>query len=766
MDTQRSAEELAQTMPPYADNTHNQGYARQLSLTTVMADAANNMLIDLPMLWAIFRRRMGLFFGGAMTVLALVTLVTFQLTPKYVAEATVLIDTRQKQAVDISAIYSGVSADSATVDTEVELISSRVISQRVTRKLDLYSDPEFNPSLKEESGLSGIKLFVRNLFPSQVNVNGDTEELARMAEEKTVNNVMSNLSVERAGMTYLIAIRFESEDRAKAAMIANAFADQYLVRQLDAKFEFIRRSRTHLSERTDELQEGVRIAEAAVEQYREEYGLFESGGTSLTEQQISDVNAQLIIQRANLAERRARLTSVKSQLDSGVGGESIAEVLSSPVIGQLRAQQADLTRRKSELATRYGEKHPEMQKTIREEGDLQIQIESEITRIVASLESEVNIARDKVGSLEISLNARRGELAENNKALVKLRELERQAEASRSIYESFLNSFKATSEQEALTESDSEVVSSAVIPTNPAFPNKLLNILLGLILGAGFGAMLVALAEIFDNGLRTADDIERNLNTSLITAIPTLSHGLLAGDGTTMVPQDYLVEKPLSSFAEAYRTIRSSVLLQSNSRAKPKVIALTSALSGEGKTASSLCLGRICAMSGDRVIVIDCDARRRILSGSVVGVETGLLEVLSGKSQLKNSIRKDSKTNLHILPLSGAQDDIVDVFGSNAFDSMISKLKTKYDLIILDTAPVTAVADTRTIINAADSVLLMVRWRQTPAKIARSATRILAGLSTPVHGAVLTQVDAKSQTQYGYEGSYAYYSSHQKYYHD
>ena len=199
---------------------------------------------------------------------------------------------------------------------------------------------------------------------------------------------------------------------------------------------------------------------------------------------------------------------------------------------------------------------------------------------------------------------------------------------------------------------------------------------------------------------------------------------------------------------------------------RPKVVALTSALSGEAKTVSSLCLGRICAMSGDRVIVIDCDARRRILSGSVNSVRTGLLEVLSGNGSLKEAIRKDAKTNLHILPISGAQDGVADLFGSNAFDGLLSKLKTKYDLIILDTAPVTAVADTRTIISAADVALLAVRWRTTPVKIARSAIKILDELPTPVKGAILTQVNARSQTQYGYEGSYAYYNSHSKYYHD
>jgi capsular exopolysaccharide synthesis family protein len=765
MDTQRSAEEMAKSMTPYSEHATAQGQQpHYVPMTTAMADAANNLLIDLPLLWAVFRRRMGLFIGGALVVLALVTLVTFQLTPKYQAEATVLIDQSQKSLVDFTAGITGLTGDSATVDTEVQLIGSRVIAQRVTEKLDLYNDVEFNAALAEEE--SGIKGFIKGLFPSQVNVDLNTEEMQRIEREKTVDAVINNLDVERVGVTYIIAIRFQSEDPAKAARIANAFADQYLVNQLDAKFDYLRRAQETLNVRTAELQEDVREAEAAVDEYRTANNLFESEGSSLTEQRITDIQTQLISQRAVLAERLARLNSLNEQRDRGVSVDSIAEVLASPVIGELRANQADLARRKSELEIVYGPRHPEMLKVVREEEDLSLQIEAEVARIVANLESEVEIARNRVQSFERELRNTRSELADNNKALVKLRELERVAETRRATYESMLKSFQETGEQEALTENDSEIASEATIPTSAAFPNKLLNIALGMILGAGFGALLVVLAEIFDNGLRTAEDIERTLNTKLITAIPILSKGLLAGKMGTQSPQDYLVDKPLSAFAESYRTIRSSILLAGDNGSRPRVVAVTSALSGEGKTVSSLCLGRICAMSGDKVIVIDCDARRRILSGSVNGGNIGLLEVLTGNGALKDAIRKDAKTNLHILPISGAQEGVADVFGSNAFDSLISKLKTKYDLIILDTAPVTAVADTRTIICAADMAILAVRWRTTPVKIARSAMKILNELSTPVKGALLTQVNARSQTQYGYEGSYAYYSSHKNYYHD
>lgn len=768
MDTQRTPDDLTPPMTPYHDTPQpNTGYmAASQPLQTALHDATGNLLIDLPQLWAIFRRRLGLFLIGAVVVTALVGLITFQMTPQFRATAMVKLDTSETGLTGLDGMIPGFSGDSALVDTEVELIGSRTVATKVVEKLDLYNDPEFNGALQPPSGLANVKAALKSVFPPQVSGKLDEAALARVEREKTVDKVLSRLNAEREGLTYIIAISFESEDPGKAALIANTFADTYLVQQLDAKFDQLQRNQRLLADRLSALQEDVRLADAAVEAYREENNILVSEGSTLTEQRISDIQSRLVDERAVLAEREAKLASVNLQLESGENVESIAEVLQSPVISALRAQQSDLSRRRSELSTRYGPKHPRMAEIDTEETNLTAQIDAEVRRIVNSLTSEVNVARRKVAQLQASLNSARDELAVNSRAMVELNVLQRKADAAREIYESALMNSKSNTERLELTNADGEIASAANIPTEPSFPNKMLNLLLGAILGSGFGALLVLLAEVFDNGLRTADDIERHLNLPLLTAVPSLSRGLLSGGAVIAAPEDYLVDRPLSSFAEAYRTIRSALMISNGAQTKPKVVAMTSALSGEGKTASALCLGRISALSGDKVIVIDCDARRRILSNTVEKVETGLVEVLTGQAPLRDAIRKDRRSELDILPVAGPNADMADIFGSNAFDAMINKLKTKYDLIILDTPPITAVADTRTVVRDADAAIMIVRWRNTSAKIARSARKILQTLPTPVIGAVLTQVDAKSQTQYGYEGSYKYYKEHQRYYHD
>ncbi|MEM9989647.1 MAG: AAA family ATPase, partial [Pseudomonadota bacterium] len=370
------------------------------------------------------------------------------------------------------------------------------------------------------------------------------------------------------------------------------------------------------------------------------------------------------------------------------------------------------------------------------------------------------------------------------KALVRLRELERDAQVSRRSYEELLERSQQAELFEDLAEADARVADRASVPTKPSFPHAGLNILLGLFLGTALGGMMVVLTEIFDNGLRTQEDIERQLGMGTLTLIPQLSKDKLTEDIST--PQDYVVERPLSAFAESYRTLRTGLVLGAKSGKSKKggrVVALTSAVSGEGKTSSALCLGRISALAGDKVLVIDCDIRRRMLSaafekdlfekqeaedmGAAAEIELrGLAELIRGDVPFRTVVMRDEKTELDILPVSKDHSGVGDLFGTARFKVLLEKLRARYDLIILDTPPLTAVAEARAAVNAADVAVQCVRWKKTPLALAKSAAKILRGIKTPLAGAALTQVDMRAQAGYGYEGSYKYYAQHGKYYFD
>ena len=711
--------------------------------------------LDLPALWAVFRRRSRLFLAAALATLAVVVILTFQMTPLYEAEARVVINSRETQALDYASIIAGVSPDAAAVDTEVEILLSRTAAAAVAETLGLWDDEEFG-------GTRTPGLLAR-VLPAQVS-RGPDERLAR---ERTIERLLKAVEAERAGITYAIAVTAISADPQKAAAIANAFAEQYIEDQLDQKFGIYERANVYLVEAVGRAREEWRSAEEAVEQYRGETGLLSTEGTLLSEQQVSQLQAQLIVQEADLAERRARLTTVQRRLSIGAGLDAIAAVANSPAITDLRAKQADLARRKAELETRYGPLHPQVDAVNSEAADVDRQIEAETQRVVTGLENEVRVAENRVATLRTRIGGLEADLGSDNAALVRLRELEREAEVAEANWQALRTRSRESAQLTDLIEADARVSDPAALPTAPAYPDKVLNLALGILLGAAMGGLAVTLSEVFDNGLRTGDDVERHLNTRLLASIPELTARTAKGQA----PEDYLVDKPLSAFAEGYRTVRSA--LQLSGEAPSKVVAVTSAVSGEGKTVSALCLARIAALSGDRTLIIDADLRRRVLSrrfldeeGSDEGAPRGLAEVLSGRTPLRTALIEDPATGLSVLPVSEDRSGTGDLFGSARFAGLMAKLRTRYDLIVLDTAPLTAVADTRLAVASADAALLFVRWKETPVPLAKSAAKVLAETKTPLVGAVLTRIDGRAQAGYAYEGSDAYYAQHGKYYFD
>ncbi len=717
---------------------------------------------DLRRLANMFRRRSRLFAAVAALVFVAVVLVTMTATPMYTATANVMLDTRAEQVVNVEAVLSGLPADSSVVDTEVEILKSRRLAERVVNALQLDKDPEFNSALRSPGLVAMARGSVRSavamVSPREAQ---DPAVAEQKAHERVVNSVLSRLSVRRLGLTYVINVSFESEQAPKAATIANKFAELYLLEQLEAKFDATQQATNWLNSRLEGLREQVLTAEAAVQQYKIANNLLSAAGTNLTETEISNYNQSLAEARAQVAEDEARLSTARSQLARGSTGDDLGEALSSPVIQQLRQQRATVSSRVADLQGRYGDRHPEMLTANRQLSDIDSQIQAEIQRIISNLEAKVQVSRQRAGAIGGSLSSARGTLAGNNQALVRLNELERTAEASRTLYESYLNRYKETSSQQGIEQSDARVVSQATIPTGQSSPKVPLNLALGLVLALGCGVAGVVLAEMLDAGLATAEDVEQRLDVSYLGAIPLLAS---VAEGRTSAPIDYVIEKPLSSFAEAFRNLRASVMY-SRLGESVKVVAITSALPGEGKTTTSVCLARSAAQQGNSVILIDCDLRRRSVN-RMFGEEPqrGLIEVLAGEATLEEVLTIDSVTGVRLLPLAKSSLTPKDVFGSAAMDRLLDQLRASYDLIILDTAPVLPVADTRVLAPKADAVVFLARWRKTPQHAIEAAFRLLSGTGAHLAGVALTQVDMKQQSKYGYGDPGYYYAEYKKYY--
>ncbi|HEX5007184.1 MAG TPA: polysaccharide biosynthesis tyrosine autokinase [Hyphomonadaceae bacterium] len=750
------------------------GYPRAAVLSPAATEGGEDA-ISLQRVLRAVRRRLNLMIAVFLLTFAGVAVWSFQLKPVYSATSRVIVNSRDHNVIDISAVIAGMPPNPTIVDTEAEILRSRTLIEKLVRRMELVNDPEFNGAKAEPSDLdkriSAAKGFIKSLVPfgsrkadaAEAKPPVNLAEAERNELDGVIGAVRNAITVNRVGSTLLIEITATSRDPKKAATIANTLAEVYLDNQLDTKYEATRRAQNWLDDRVAELREEVRVAESAVEAHRARTGLLRTGGTTLAEQAIRDLQANLTAAQAEHTERSARLRNLNAQMREGAGIDTIAEAQNSTTINSLRTAQSQITTRKADVFRRYGEKHPEYQKVLVEEADNARLIDAELRRIASSLEQDVLIAGEKVKTLQGELNRQKGELAVNNRAGVEQAALEREAQASRTLFEEFNNRFKETNQLEPITEPDAIIDSFAPIPGGPSFPNIKLNLVLGVMLGLALAGFVGLVVEILDNYLSSPEEVEQVAGVPYIGQIPLLpATGNFAK--AKIKPAEYLIDKPHSGFAEAYRHLRASIMFADIDKAA-KTVAVVSSLPSEGKTSMTYCLGRMAAMSGTKTIVIDGDIRlRQLTEVSGVKTEAGLLEYLFGEARLADAVITDEKTGLHILPLTDRKHTPRDVFGSRAFDALLSTLQQTYDLIIIDTGPILLMAETRVVTSKVDQVVVATRWRKTNRSTLRETMKILRDFHANVAGVVLTFVDLRKRAHHAY--TTADYKAYAKYYHE
>ncbi|MEL7028177.1 MAG: Wzz/FepE/Etk N-terminal domain-containing protein, partial [Pseudomonadota bacterium] len=680
------------------------------------------VVVDLRQVFGFFWRHIWMIGATSFVVTALAIAYILNVTPIYEASTEVVIEPRQQNlGEDFSGVLSSLAPDSAVIDTEVRVLRSRGIAERVIDRFDLMNDPEFNTELE---------------LPEADRPDPD------IIRQHVVMEFQKRLFILREDLSFAIRIVFQSEDPRKAALLANAVAEAYLEDQLEVKASATDDANQWLEQRIATLREDVREAEKAVEDYRAKNGLINTDGLTLNDQKLAELNAMLATAQAEQAEKRGRLRRLKQIWERGGDVSSIPEALTSTVISGLRSQQAEVIRRRAELSSRYGARHPEMIEVNRELSDLEDQIGAEIERIAANLETESELAGERVSSLQSAMNRLESSAASDQQSLVRLRELEREAEASRTLFESFLARYKATSDQGDIQHADSRILSRAAAPVYPEYPKKtrftILVFLGSIVLGIG----LAALSELFYAGFSTDAQFERALGIPHLGYVPRLrlARGARGKNGRIAAPS-FIVAKPQSPFAEAFGRMR--LLMSATAKNKPpKRLLFASAAPDEGKTTIATSFARSMAMSGAPTILIDADLRRPSVHKYFRRrPKGGVIEYLEGDLSLEDVIGKDDVTPLHYLPVLRRPDDPRELLSSPAYAALIDKLSERYESVVFDTSPVLPVSDGIVLAkDIVDTTVLIVRWRKTPIKAAQAAMKELRAAQADVIGGVLSQV--------------------------
>lgn len=710
----------------------------------------------------------GLMFGVAFLLVA---------RPVYTATSTVLIDPGNLSVGDRDERLTLLGVDAGLVDSQVELMKSEGILNAVIDEMNLLD----NTAFMQEGGspVASIRRVAGAVLSLVRPPPGDpaSDDQRYLERRGAIGALRKRLGVGRVGQTYLVEVSYTAGDPAVAASIANAVTNAFLADQIQARFEAAQRAGDWMQTRIEDLRRKSLAADHAVQAFRAEHGLIAADGRLIGDQQLGELSTQLILARAERSNAEARYERIRAILDSGNMDAAVAESLSSTVITSLRGKYLDASKRHSELEGRLGADHAQVTALEREMAEYARLIFSEIGRIAESYESDFQVARSREEALNRSLEGLMGDAAGVNETLVGLRELEREAETVRTLYESFLQRHQQLVNQQTFPIAEARVITPAVKPLRPSGPKTTFVLAAFLSVGAVFGMALGALRELREHAFRSGAQVREELGLELIGALPIIhplvdaprdvdeapmaasgSRRIVHGDGSIL---HQITREPMSHYAETLRAAKVATDLALGDR-RPKILGIVSALPDEGKSTVAKNLATLLALHGSRTLLIDGDIRNPGLSRAMAPrAEAGLVEALRDGRSLRELLHLEQESRLLFLP-SGRGSRSAGaglMLASSRMSEIVIEAAPHFDYIVVDLPPLGSVVDVRAANALFDAFLLVVEWGHTPRRLVRTVLETERNVRDKCLGVVLNKVDVKRLHLYESYGVPAYYGA-------
>lgn len=709
------------------------------------------MSLSIPQLFAIFWRRKAIVIATLAIAFCIAIVANGVITPRYTASATIIVEPRQKNVIEIESVVSSLPVSLETMQSEVQIIQSPTLARQVVDGLGLAALVEFNPSLapRERSLARELRSAIKGVFspviallkdepaekrsvelaetPGTWDLNGEEAQQSR-GQTRIVNRFLRNLDVGIQGSSRVIAVSYTTEDPLLSQQVVNAVAQEYIRDQVRLKTDALAGANTFLSGRIADLRADVEAAERAVEEFRASTTIISERDGELLAEQTFALSRKHLDAKLELDTVNERLARVQAAMRSR-GQTAAFEGVQSTVIDSLRLEEMRLRQQESQLLTTLGDRHPSVVAVRSELDKRRQQMLEEAQSLLASLQNEKDIAQQRVSSIQASLDALQQDSDTLNAAQIELRALDREAEATREVFASFLNRYKQT-EQIDFEQAQSRILALASIPTSPSFPKTRLNYAMALVAGSGLGALIILLLELSVRGYRGPEELQSTLGLPVLAVIPKVAARNLTGFGLDR----FLGEEPNSAFAEAHKSVFAALRVDRRALNLGNVLLATSSVPNEGKSVFSRSLCHSLARAGMNVLLIDCDLR-----ASEQEPRLGLSDFVLADCPLEQAVQMDEGSSLSVIAPGTRVEDPLMVLRSPKLSKFVRAAAEQYDLVCIDAPPVLAVSDAATLAELADQVVMIVRWYKTPKNFVQASIDRLRKGRAHIAGTVMTQ---------------------------
>lgn len=676
--------------------------------------------------------------------------IALSLTPIYRSTATLLIEAGKAKILSIEDVYSG-SPQREHYQTQVEILKSREVAERTVRALVLWEHPLLDPR-KAETPWRTRLLVAAGIRPASDRAAWSEDELA----EAVTLLLMDAMSVDPVRASQLVKVSYESSDKALAAKVANALAEQYIAADREARFNLSQQVSAFLQERLSSLRAKLTQSEQALQAYREKRGIVSLGGSAqaLASQEVNATTEKLLGARA----RRAELESSAQQLQAITNGDysSSPIVMRDPAVMESARQLNDANRRLAELSETLGSRNSKVLQAESERAQIESVLAKQRAAVAASVIREYEAARSTEVSLERALGAVRNSVQDVNREEFQLAVLERDAQSNRQLYDMFMSRAKETNLASDVQASVARVVDAAVPMTVQVRPARTQLVIVTALVALLAGALASLLLDRLDNTVKGGDDAESRLRQPLLAALPAVPDS----DREHMACQ--LLDDPHSHFSEAIRTARTGVLLSNFDRPN-RIVLITSTLPGEGKTTVAINLA-LAHSQTKRTLLIDADMRRSQVARSLrmAPGAKGITNLVSGTAEIAECVYKLKGSELHVMPVGDVPPNPLELLLSRRFREALASLSEQFEIVIIDSPPVELVSEALVLTPLVTSTVFVVKAMSTPAPLVRKSIQRLQRAGGSILGIVVNQLDFKhAQRYYGeYGGSSCAYGGY------